>query len=165
MKKIFWLRLCVYVHTCVYIYIYIYIYTHTHTYRVIRKSPRDFRPLLYSSRNGHAEGKHVNRGRDTPSFCPTLQVLNMSTLGDAADVKHVIKFLPHTCRRRACQQRERHSKFLSYLTGSQYVHPWWRGRCQSCNQVPATHVARVWQELDYRVDICHVTKGGHIENL
>ena len=38
----------------------------------------------------------------------------------------------------ACQQRERHSKFLSYLTGARYVHPWWRGRCQSCNQVPAT---------------------------
>jgi hypothetical protein len=24
---------------------------------------------------------------------------------------------------------------------------------------------RVWQELDYNVDICHVTKGGHIEHL
>ena len=44
-----------------------------------------------------AEGEHVNRGRDTPSFCPTLQVLDMSTLGDAADVNPVIKFLPHTC--------------------------------------------------------------------
>ena len=27
------------------------------------------------------------------------------------------------------------------LTGARYVHPWWRGRCQSYNQVPATHVA------------------------
>ena len=26
--------------------------------------------------------------------------------------------------------------------------------CQSCNQVPDTHVARVWQELDYSIDIC-----------
>ena len=26
-------------------------------------------------------------------------------------------------------------------------------------------VARVWQELDYRIDICRVTKGGHIEHL
>ena len=68
------------------------------TYRVIHKSLRDFRPLRYSSRNGHAQGEHVNRGRDTP-------------------------------------------KFLSYLTGARYVHPWWRGRCQSCNQVPATRVA------------------------
>jgi hypothetical protein len=24
---------------------------------------------------------------------------------------------------------------------------------------------RVWQELDYRLDMCHVTKGAHIEHL
>jgi hypothetical protein len=24
---------------------------------------------------------------------------------------------------------------------------------------------RVWQKLDYRIDICNVTKGGHIEHL
>jgi hypothetical protein len=24
---------------------------------------------------------------------------------------------------------------------------------------------RVWKELDYRIDICRVTKGGHIEHL
>jgi hypothetical protein len=24
---------------------------------------------------------------------------------------------------------------------------------------------RVWQELDYRIDICRVTKGRHIEHL
>ena len=64
-------------------------------YRVIHKSLRDFRPLRYSSRDGHVEGKHVNRGRDTSNFCPTLQVLDMSTLGEAADVNPVIKFLPH----------------------------------------------------------------------
>ena len=60
-------------------------------------SLRDFRPLRYSSWHGQAEGEHVNRGRDTPNFCPTLQVLDMSTLGDAADVNPAIKFLPHTC--------------------------------------------------------------------
>jgi hypothetical protein len=56
-------------------------------YRVIHKSFRDFRPLRYRSRDGHAEWEHVNRGRDTASFCPTLQVLDMYTLGDATDVK------------------------------------------------------------------------------
>ena len=65
-------------------------------YRVMHKSLREFRPLRYSSRDGHAEGEHVNRGRDTPSFYPTLQVLDMSTLGDAAVVNPVIKFLSHT---------------------------------------------------------------------
>jgi hypothetical protein len=24
---------------------------------------------------------------------------------------------------------------------------------------------RVWQELDYRIDICRITKGAHIEHL
>jgi hypothetical protein len=66
-------------------------------YRVIQKSLRDFRPLRYSSRDGHTEGEHINRGRDTQSFCPNLQVLYMSTLGDAVDVNPVIRFLPHTC--------------------------------------------------------------------
>jgi hypothetical protein len=66
---------------------------HHHEYRVIRKSLRDFRPLRYRSRDGHAEGEHVNRGRDTPSFCLTLPVLDISTLGDAADVNPLIKFL------------------------------------------------------------------------
>ena len=67
------------------------------TYRVIHKSLRDFRPPRYGRRDGHAEGEHVNRGRDTPSFCTTLQVLDMSTLGDAAVVNPVINFLLHTC--------------------------------------------------------------------
>jgi hypothetical protein len=58
-------------------------------YRDFHKSLRDFRPLRYSSRDGHAEGEHVNRGRDTPSFCPTLKVLDMCTLGDVQDVKPV----------------------------------------------------------------------------
>jgi hypothetical protein len=49
-------------------------------YRVIHKSFRDFRPLRYSSRDRHAKGKHVNRGRDDPSFCSTLQVLGSSFL-------------------------------------------------------------------------------------
>jgi hypothetical protein len=26
-------------------------------------------------------------------------------------------------------------------------------------------IYRVWQELNYRIDICRVTKGGHIEYL
>ena len=59
-------------------------------YRVIRKSLRDFRSLRYSSWDGHAGREHVNRGRDTPSFCPTLQMLVMSTLGQASQ-----KFLAH----------------------------------------------------------------------
>ena len=95
--------------------------TSSHIYRVIRKSVRDFRPLRYSSRYGHAEGEHVNRGRETPIFFPTVQVRDRSTLGDTTDVNPVIKILPSRCT--------------------------------------------VWQELDYRIDICRVTKGGPIAHL
>jgi hypothetical protein len=49
-------------------------------YRIIHKSLRDIWPLQYSGRDGHAEGEHVNRRRHTPSFCPTLQVFDMSFL-------------------------------------------------------------------------------------
>jgi hypothetical protein len=58
-------------------------------YRVIHKSLRDFRPLRYSSRDGHVEGEHVNRERDTPSFCPNLQALDM--LLSAASVLAVVQ--------------------------------------------------------------------------
>jgi hypothetical protein len=75
--------------------VYSYVCMSVTMYRVIHKSLWDFRPLRYSSRDGHAEEEHINRGRDTPSFCPTLQVLDMCTLGDAADINPVIKFLRH----------------------------------------------------------------------
>ena len=83
-------------------------------YRVILKSLQDFRPLRYSSRDGHAEGEHVNRGRVTPSFFPTLQVLDMSTLGDAADVNPIFKFLPHTCCARVWQFKLQEEILLSF---------------------------------------------------
>jgi hypothetical protein len=38
----------------------------------------------------------ISTEEETPIFCPPLQVLDMSTLGDVADVNPVIKFLPHT---------------------------------------------------------------------
>jgi hypothetical protein len=59
----------------------------------------------------------------------------MSTIGDAADVNPVIKFLPHTLQHLAVDSSDCHV------------------------------IYRVWQERDYRIDICRVTKGGHIEHL
>jgi hypothetical protein len=64
-----------------------------------------------------------------------LQVLDISTLGDPADVNPVINFLPHTLQ---------HLKVDS-------------GDFQMFQ--------RVWQEFDYRVDICRVTNGGRVEHL
>jgi hypothetical protein len=62
-------------------------------------------------------------------------------------------------RRGACQQWERHSKFLSYLTSAPTL-----GDGADVNPaikfLPHTHATCVGQELDYRIDICRVTKGG-----
>ena len=52
----------------------------TSKYRVIHNAFRDFRPLRNISRDEHAEGEHVNRGRETPIFCPNLQVLDQSVI-------------------------------------------------------------------------------------
>ena len=79
-------------------------------YRVIHKSLRDFRPLRYSSRDGHAEGERVNRGRDTPSFCPTLQVLDMLTSEGSWQ-----KFLVHARQSRPMAPA---GLFVSQRTGS-----------------------------------------------
>jgi hypothetical protein len=63
----------------------------------------------------------------------------MSTLGDAADVNPLIKFLP-----RDLQQLR---------------------RMEAVAAIDRQMLHRVWQELDYRIDICRVTKGGHIRHL
>ena len=54
-------------------------------YRVIHKSLRDFRPLRYRSRDGHAEGEHANRGKHS------------KFLSYLTGARYVTKFLPHTC--------------------------------------------------------------------
>jgi hypothetical protein len=58
-------------------------------YRVIHKSLWDFWPLRYSSRDGHAEEEHVNRGRESlPSFFCVLGAvayLQVSQLGGSHD--------------------------------------------------------------------------------
>ena len=55
-------------------------------------SPTRCNNCVFILRNGFTP--HVSG--DTPNFYPTLQVLDMSTLGDTADANSVNKFLPHT---------------------------------------------------------------------
>jgi hypothetical protein len=68
-------------------------------------------------------------------------VLDISILGDAADVNPVIKFLP----RDLPQLRQRIVEAFA--------------------AIDRRMLQRVWQEFDYRIDIRRVTKGGHIEHL
>jgi hypothetical protein len=75
----------------------------------------------------------------------------MSTLGDAADVNPIIKFLPHTVNHVPPMPRD-----LPQL--QQRI-------MEAVAAIDRQMLQRVWQELDYRIDICRITKGGHIEHL
>jgi hypothetical protein len=100
--------------------------------RVIHKSLWDFWPLRYSSWDGHAKGEHVNRGRDTASFFPTLQVLDMSTLVDTSSTWQKVSRTSSTVsadgpgrpvrsvghRRPFCWSFMYHSWIVSYVGGS-----------------------------------------------
>jgi hypothetical protein len=35
----------------------------------------------------------------------------------------------------------------------------------SVKNIDASTLTRVWQELEYRIDVCLVTRGAHIEHL
>jgi hypothetical protein len=61
----------------------------------------------------------------------------MSTLGDAVDVPPMPRDLPKLRKRIV----------------------------EAVAAVDRQMLQRVWQELDYRIDICRVTEGGHIEHL
>jgi hypothetical protein len=88
-----------------------------------------------------------------------LQVLDMSNLGDAADVNPVIKFLPHTVNQVAEGARV-------YVPPLPRDLPQLRQRIvEAVAAIDGQMLQYVWQELDYMIDICRVTKGGHIENL
>jgi hypothetical protein len=83
----------------------------------------------------------------------------MSTLGDVADVNPVIKFQPHMVNhvaQGACTHVPPLPRDLPQL----------RQRIvEAVAAIDRRMLQRVWQELDYRIDICRVTKGGHIEHL
>jgi hypothetical protein len=75
----------------------------------------------------------------------------MSTLGDAADVNPVIKLLPRTLQNLAVDSSDCLHDPSSQL--------------EAVATIDRQMLQRVRQELDYRIDICRFTNGGHIEHL
>jgi hypothetical protein len=63
------------------------------------------------------------------------------------------------------RQRRQLSKFL--IRYQQFASCLLRGRGASFKDgaITADMLHRVWDEFDYRVDVCHVTQGAHIEGL
>jgi len=54
--------------------------------------------------------------------------------------------------------------FFTYPIGALYMHP--LGFYKHQHEAITTDLLQtVWNELDYRVDVCRITKGAHIEHL
>ena len=55
--------------------------------------------------------------------------------------------------------------FVTYLTGALYVHRLKVRIRTAIETITADMLQTVWNELDYRVDVCRITNGAHIEHL
>jgi hypothetical protein len=66
------------------------------------------------------------------------------TSDDTAHIDTIFKFLPHT-RQRGCIDTAR--------------------IIAAVKNVDAPVLTQVWQELEYRIGVCRVTRGTHIEHL
>jgi hypothetical protein len=70
-----------------------------------------------------------------------LEVLDVFTKGHTAHIDMIFKFLPQTLQ-------------WSVPKG-----------IAALKNIDAPILTRVWQELEYRIDVCRVTRGAHIEHL
>jgi hypothetical protein len=88
------------------------------------------------------------------------------TTGDTAHIDTIFKFLSHT-RHDPCLQGH-----LALVGCAVYVPPL---PCDladlkvriiaAVKNIDAPMLKRVWQELEYRIDVCRVTCDAHIENV
>jgi hypothetical protein len=75
-------------------------------------------------------------------------------MGDKAHIDAIFKFLQHT-RQYGCID-------ILHCCND----PFLKARIiAAANNIDAHMLTRVWQELEYRTDVCRVTRGAHIELL
>jgi hypothetical protein len=74
-------------------------------------------------------------------------MFDVHTTGDTLHIDTIFKFLPHT-RQHGCND------------------PCLKARTNAAvNNIGTPMLTRVWQELEYRIDVCRVTRDAHIEHL
>jgi hypothetical protein len=65
-------------------------------------------------------------------------------------------------------QRRSRAKYHTEPSTDKTIREWYekfeQSRCL-CGAIHREMLQRVWQELEYRIDVCRVTKGGYIEQL
>jgi hypothetical protein len=81
-------------------------------------------------------------------FFLQLEMFDVCTTGDTAHIYTIFKFFPHT-RQHGCMQWP----CLKALI------------IAAVKNIDAFMLTRVWQGLEYRIDVCRVASGAHIEHL
>jgi hypothetical protein len=91
-------------------------------------------------------------------FFRQLQMFNVCTTGDTAHIDTILNFLPHTCE---------HGRIdiLHSLHPTIAKWPRWPRIIAAMKNIDEPMLTRVWQELEYRIDLWRVTRGAHIEHL
>jgi len=73
----------------------------------------------------------------------------------------------HTNKSVVTVQRAFRSKYAKDPRTDNTIRAWYKQFTETgclCKQ-KASMLTRVWQELEYRIDVCRVTRGAHIEHL
>jgi hypothetical protein len=70
-------------------------------------------------------------------------MFDVCTTGDAAHIDTISKFLPHM-RQHGCRK----ARII-----------------EAVKNIDASMLTHVWQELEYRIDVCRVIRGAHMEHL
>jgi hypothetical protein len=74
-------------------------------------------------------------------------MFDVCTTGDTAHIDMIFQFLPHT-RGKNCNDPCLKARIIATV-----------------KNIDAPMLIRVWQELEYLIDVCRVTRGAHIEHL
>ena len=73
----------------------------------------------------------------------------------------------HTSKSVVTVQRAFRTKYAKDQPTDKTIRVWYKQftetRCLCKQKAPM--LTRVWQELEYRIDVCRVTRGAHIEHL
>jgi hypothetical protein len=97
-------------------------------------------------------------------------MFDVCTTGDTAHIDTIFKFLPHT-RHHGCIDILHCWKTKTFLqlemfdvyTTDDMVHI--DTIIEAVKNIDAPMLTRVWEELEYRIDVCRVTHGAYMEHV
>jgi len=73
----------------------------------------------------------------------------------------------HTSKSVVTEQRAFRAKYAKDPPTDKTIHAWYKQYTETgclCKQ-KTPMLTRVWQELEYRIEVCRVTRGAHIERF